>query len=365
MKVLHIIARYNRGGTARWLSTLILQNHNQNLEQKLLAGYVEENEKEDINFGEIGGRHIPGLGRSISLASDFKSFRELRKIIISEAPDIVNTHTSKAGVIGRLAVLSIGNPRPKIVHTYHGHVLYGYFSGLKSYIFRLMETFLATKTDLLISAGLNVRNELVNAKVANLNRFIVINPGVSDLNFSSRNLAREYFSIERNVQVVGWLGRIVKIKRPDRVVELAKNFPEVIFVIGGEGELRVEMEEGAPKNLKFLGWVEPELFWPICDVALLTSDNEAQPISLIESAKFGLPAIAEKVGSTGEVVVDGSTGFLTQTLSQRVASISKLLSDKDYRKEMGSKAKIYADNKFSTEQFVEAHYRAYSMLLNQ
>ena len=363
MEISHFITRFNRGGTARWLNTLIWWGTKHDFNQKLYAGFVEENEIEDPNFLKLKGIHLNGLGRTPNLSQEIKSFFSIRKEIRDSNPDLINTHTSKAGVIGRLAALSLGKNRPVLVHTFHGHVLYGYFGPIQSWLYKKIESGLAKYTDLLISAGDHVKYELIKSKIGNESKFLVINPGVKNLDFISKQSARKRLNISETSLVVGWLGRLEAVKAPERVIEIASEFPEIIFLIGGTGLLLKSLMANAPKNVHFVGWVEPEVFWPACDIALLTSLNEAQPISVIEASKCSLPLVAENVGSVSEVVIHGKTGFLTRNKADRINALRKLIESKTLRIRLGQNAKVFADEKYSVEQFVSQHRFAYNQAL--
>ena len=302
MKILEIIARVNRGGTARWLEELITGLRSNGHEVLLAAGHVQEGETEDQIFRELSGHRIESLGRSISIFSDIKSLIEIRKYIIECKPDLINTHTAKAGLIGRLAAASILKNRPAVIHTYHGHLLYGYFPKWKLNLLILIEKFLASLSNVLIAAGDKVKSDLIEAGVGKENQYFVARPGVEILGLESREQIRLRMNFQEDQVIVGWLGRLAPIKRPDRVIEIAKVLNETIFLIGGDGELLSRLETNLPKNVRLLGWIRPEEIWAASDIALLTSDNEAQPISLIEASLAGIPVVAENVGSVSEVV---------------------------------------------------------------
>lgn len=355
MRIVHVIARLNRGGTASWLKMLIKEQLNCGHEVFLLAGYVQNGEIEDEAFLELGGIRIESLGRKVNLINDLSSFIEIRKKIKELNVDLVNTHTSKAGVLGRLASFSL--KKPAIVHTYHGHVLYGYFPKVLVLVIVGIEKFLGKLSDLLLVSGEQVKTDLVHAKIAPVEKLYLVRPGV----FPVENTFKKEF---KETIVVGWLGRLAEVKRPDRVLELAKDLPKIKFLIGGEGELRLSLMRATTRNIEFLGWVDPKDFWSKCDIALLTSNNEAQPISLVEAAFHGIPAVAENVGSVKEVVIQGETGFLTKSHSERVKAIILLAESPELRESMGSKARELANVRFGVSQFIEGHEKAYKMALN-
>ena len=354
MRIAHVITRFNRGGTATWLKLLIEEQISHGHQVFLLAGHVQEGELEDDKFADLNGIRIRNLGRKVSLVSDLRSFLEIRKILKTLEVDLVNTHTSKAGTLGRLAAFTIG--KPAIVHTFHGHVLYGYFSKKAVWLITLTEEILALITDLILVSGEQVRKDLIDSGIADGHKMKLVRPGVLPPNEFQVRLT--------NIKLtIGWLGRLAEIKRPDRVVNLALKFPEIDFLIGGEGNLENQLKSSAPSNVKFLGWVKPKDFWPKCDIALLTSDNEAQPLSLVEAANYGIPAIAEDVGSVKEVVLNGETGFLTESDTDREFSLRRLVENPELLVTMGKNAKRLAQVRFGVRQFSDSHEKAYKEAL--
>jgi glycosyltransferase involved in cell wall biosynthesis len=364
MRVVHVIARFNQGGTATWLSNLIVGQRSMGDEVWLLAGQVDTSEKEDMRFFSLGGIRVENLMRKISLPNDIKSFFQIRRQLKDLKIDIVNTHTAKAGMIGRLAAWSLGANRPYIVHTYHGHVLYGYFGKLATLIFIYIERGLAKVTDQIFVSGIRVRDELIENGIGKSHSYLVLRPGVELPVILEKSAIRAKFGIPEDVLVVGWLGRLTQIKRPDRVIELAYHFSDVVFLVGGEGELREQLMQSKPDNLILSGWSNPSEIWAASDIALLTSDNEAQPISLIEAGMAGIPLVGENVGSVSEVIKDGENGFLTNNFETRKNALHKLLSNEKLRNLFGSNAKAYCLLTFSEDQFISSHRDAYSKLIN-
>ncbi len=359
MKILHVIARVNRGGTARWLDELITGLRSEGHEVLLAAGHVQASEIEDQVFQELSGHRIESLGRSVSMFSDLKSLVEVRKYILEYRPDLINTHTAKAGLIGRLAAASILKNRPAIIHTYHGHLLYGYFPQWKTNIFNIIEKVLANFSDVLIAAGDKVKSDLIEAGIGKKEQYFVARPGVEILDLEPKEQIRSRMGLPDDAIIVGWLGRLAPIKRPDRVIELAKAFKEMMFLIGGDGELLSGLKKDLPINVKLLGWTRPEEIWAVSDIALLTSDNEAQPISLIEASLAGLPVVAENVGSVSEVVDSEVTGLLVTNQAERIDALKRLLSSSELRKKMGAAGKKYCAEKFGPQQFLDSHLKAY------
>ena len=359
MKTIQMIARVNRGGTARWLEELVGELNQAGHQSILYAGSVQDGEIEDDCFSGLNGKRISGLGRSISLWGDLQAIWQFRNILKIESPDVLNTHTAKAGVIGRLAALSLGKKRPAIVHTIHGHLLYGYFSKAKTSVFMQIENFLASRSDLLIAAGEKVRNELLDVGVGRKELYVIARPSVVLKDLDSKIASRAKLGIPHESIVIGWLGRLAQVKRPDRVLELANKLNDITFVIGGDGLLLDSLKAELPSNVLLVGWTTAEEIWSLSDIALLTSDNEAQPISLIEAGLAGIPAVAESVGSVSEVIEDGMTGFLVNNLEERIEAINALAKDSELRLLMGTRAKTYCENKFGRKQFLDTHLEAY------
>jgi len=352
MKVLHIIARFNVGGTATWISNLSTSLKNEGHESYVLAGNVQSGEDEDLRFHDIGGIRLPALGRRIALLSDVKALMATRRVIKEIEPDIINTHTAKAGVIGRLAAFSLGRNRPAIVHTIHGHLFRGYFGSIGTWIVGVVERLLSRITDVMLFAGERVKSDCISRGINHQKNTFVVMPGVN----IEIPVKREHTNI-----TVGWLARFALVKRPERVVEIAREIPDVQFLIGGDGPLRTQIEKEAPRNCVFLGWVSPEKFWSQIDIALLTSDNEALPISLIEAQLSGLPCVSTPAGSAPEVVLNGVNGFVSENFdSIELAKLIKVLvSNSDLRTRMGEEARQRSQALFSLKRQLNDHIKAY------
>jgi len=360
MKIIQVIARLNQGGTSRWIEILVAGLRDSNHEVILLSGSVESNEIEDPCFFKLGAIRVPGLGRSVSISRDIKCIFALRRIFKIEKPDLINTHTAKAGALGRIAALGLP---VKVIHTFHGHILYGYFPSYKTKIFVFIEKILALRTDALISVGAQVRDDLVESSIAKRSKFHVIAPGIKINHVEDRISSRNHYALDSEDFVVGWLGRLVKIKRPDFLLEIARQVPEAVFLIGGAGELETSISLHKQSNLKFVGWARPEEFWPACNIALLTSDNEGLPTALIEAAMCEVSIVARNVGSVKEIFEDTIGGFLFEDLKQAVERIRYLMNDKIAANKAGIAANQYATSRFNEELFLQKHIDLYESLI--
>ena len=370
VKVLHVIARVNLGGTARWLETLTAEQEAVGQEVVVATGRVQSGEIEDPSAAALPLVRLDRLGRAVSPWDDLGALGELRDLICDLQPDVVNTHTAKAGLIGRTAALSLGRRRPALVHTVHGHLLKGYFSGLAVHGISTSERLMASASDLVLAAGQRVRDDLVAARIVSPDKVVVVRPGVRDFPRLPHAEAREALGVGGWAgsptgtggarPLAGWLARVVRVKRPDRLVGTALASPDVDFIVGGDGALREGLEERASSNLRSLGWADPATFWSACDLAVLTSDNEAMPYSLVEAALAGLPAVTTDAGSASEVVLNGVTGLVVPLSAQAVAEgVRRLVADPELMASMGAAARERALQEFSPQRMLSEHTVAY------
>lgn len=359
MRILQIITRVNRGGTARWLDVLINGLKAVEVDCLLAAGLVQGDEKEDESFQKYSGIRVNGLGRTISIFDDVKALFQLRRIIRKVKPDLINTHTSKAGALGRLAAIGLGKDRPAAVHTFHGHLLYGYFGPIKRNFVIVVERILSKFTDLYISSGSIVRDDLLSEGVGIKSKYRVIKPGVEDFTVVSKNQIRKQLGISDDAVVVGWLGRMVSVKRPGMAIEIARQLPTLVFLMAGDGELLEQSKVVAPPNVIFTGWSTPAEIWGASDIALLTSENEAQPISLVEAGYAKLPSVAIGVGSISEVITHDLTGYLGENIHDLVKYLKLLSEDSTKRELFGNSARKKMLEEFSVTSFIRNHISVY------
>ena len=359
MRILHIITRFNSGGTATWLNQLIDRKLLANEENYLAFGRCSDSEAEAIPHESFETIRVRNLQREISPLRDARAVIELIQIIRNLKPDLVNTHTFKAGLVGRIAVKMAKIKSTAVVHTVHGHLKYGYFNPLVSRLILGIEIALERITDGFIVAGHKLFNELQDGGLLRNSTIKVILPGFRVTQFPSKQ--------EGNARIkVGWLGRLTQIKRPDRVVDLARLLPDVDFYIGGSGELEPEITQKSPVNLHFVGWADPNKFWSDKDIGLLTSDNEATPYAIIEGNMHGVPFVATNVGSVEDVVVDNVNGLLAKTDSKDLAlKIRRLVEDYELRIQMSAMAKSLSLEKFDIDRFQAEHRDFYIHVMNE
>jgi len=373
VRVMRIIARMNVGGPAIQVSGLMRGFNTTEFDHRLYTGFCADDEADylDDTGRDINAIRIKGFGRRISLVGDIRAFLSLVKAIQEFKPHIIHTHTAKAGFLGRFA--SIVSLWPSIrVHTFHGHLLNGYFGSFKRSLVVTAEKFLAIFTDQLLAVGEKVREELLHAGVGTKTKFGLMPPGVAVGNLSLKNESREFYGLEPREVQCAFIGRVTQIKRPDRfldvVCEIEKRGVNLNFFIVGDGALletcrkRIEIEE---LSVAILGWQNDiAKILSAADMVILTSDNEGTPLSLIQAGMAGLPVVATRVGSVPEVVLDGITGIITSNDVQEIANaLEKLVSDKALCTRLGNAAQEFTLAKFGVQRLVHDHEEIYRKLL--
>ena len=375
IQVLRIIARMNVGGPAVQVSGLMRGFDQQLFEQELLTGYCADDEADYLEkvANDVKAIRIDGLGRSIKPRSDLTALFAIVKEIRRFKPDVIHTHTAKAGVVGRIASILSGH-RSFRVHTFHGHLLNGYFGPGKTKLVVLVEKFLALFTDQLLAVGKQVQDDLIAAGIGNSKKFAVMRPGLRLAKVPSKHDARIELGLNQNEIYCAFIGRITRIKRPDRfldvVAKVKKDGIKVNFIVAGAGEqLQYCQDRVTNENLPvtFLGWREDiENVLAAADLLILTSDNEGTPLSLIQAGMVGIPVVATNVGSTNEIVVNGKTGFLTDlTVDQLASAITKLAENSDLRAQMGAVGQEYTLARYGVERLVKDHQDLYLRLLKR
>ncbi len=370
IKVVQIIARMNVGGPAVIVADLMRGLDPAKFEQTLITGYCADNEADYLETvaTDVKATRIGGLGRSISLAADAKAFFALVALIKRERPDVIHTHTAKAGVLGRLAAILAGGKAVRI-HTFHGHLLHGYFACWKVKLVIKIEKFLATKTDYLIAVGNQVKDDLLAAGIGRPEQFKTFFPGLPDPVAGTFEESRNALGLDLEKTYCTFVGRLTQIKRPDRLLDVAKACVarglDLHFLVAGEGELfETSQKRAIDENLPvtFLGWRKDiDQLFAASDIAILTSDNEGIPLTLIQAAQAGLPIVATNVGSIKDIVIDGETGFLTSTQAGAMASaLSALVTDIDLRDNLGMAGRAHAKKYFSLAKSLQDHSDLYN-----
>ena len=374
IRVMRIIARMNVGGPAVQVSELMRGFNGNEFDHRLYTGFcaIDEADYLDSVATDVKAIRIEGLGRRVSLSGDIGAFLSLVKAIREFKPDIIHTHTAKAGFLGRLASL-VSLRKSVRVHTFHGHLLNGYFGSLKRTFVVIAEKSLALITQRLLSVGDKVRQDLLQAGIGSKGKFGLMPPGLAVGNLTSKNDALKFFGLNNQRLQCAFIGRVTQIKRPDRfldvVSEIKKRQINLDFFIAGDGELlEVCRERIIAENLpvKVLGWQSNiEKVLSAADIVVLTSDNEGTPLSLIQAGMARLPVVSTNVGSVPEVVLDNVTGLVTGLEVQEIAdALEKLVSDKALRAQLGIAAQEFTLANFGAQRLVRDHELLYKKLLS-
>jgi len=370
---MQVIARMNVGGPAVLVADLMRNFDSQKVHSILLTGYCDESESDYLDevARDVSAIRVPGLGRSVSPIKDLSALFVLVKEIRKFKPDVIHTHTAKAGVLGRIAGL-IAAPRAKRVHTFHGHLLHGYFGSGKTKLVILVEKLLAHFTVRLISIGNSVKSDLLEVGIGSEAKYEVIFPGLQSLQIHPKSEARQLLGIESDKTYFVYIGRLAQIKRPDRLLDIARflkvNYPDSHILIAGAGEL-LDVTKSAAESEKlpvtFLGWRNDiDLILSASDIAILCSDNEGIPLTLIQAAQAGLPIVTTNVGSVSDIVIHNTTGLLTETSSKGLTdAITKLLDNESLCGEYGRAGQKHANRFFTSEAMVKHHERLYSQIV--
>ncbi len=391
IKVLHIITRFDKGGSAQntYLSLLGLRKKNYQL--SLVSGLSLESEmkyeeikakEKDIHILESEGIEFiqcPFLLRRINVIKDLKAFFDIWRIIKKYNPLIVHTHSSKAGLMGRLAAKLAG--APITVHTPHGHVFFGYFGPFKTKLFIIFEKLASRITDKIVALTNREKKDHILFKIAEEDKFSVIYSGI-ELNIlkessseEKQNLKKE-LGIPENSLIVGTAGRLVPVKGPEFLVKASKyvisKYPDIYFMFTGDGPLeqdlkRKALEMGISDNIIFLSWRDDlAKIISIYDIFVLSSLNEGMGRVLVEAMALGKSIVASNVGGIPDLVIHGKNGFLVPLKNPKELAkyIQILLEDEKKREKMGLAGKEMSLN-FSAENMVEKIAELYEELLIQ
>lgn len=383
VRVLRVIARMNLGGPAHHVSLLGGFLPADRYESLLLTGKPKAGEESGEDLAASRGaalRSLDSLGPELSPVRDARALLELVREVRRFRPQIVHTHTAKAGALGRLAALSI-RPRPIIVHTFHGHVLRGYFGTAVTAFYRNVEKLLGRVSDRLIGVSQATVDDLVELGVAPPERFEVIELGLDLSAFTAaprggpeRDALRDEFGVAPGAVVCSWVGRLVPIKRVDVLLDgfaiARREHPELVLLLAGGGELEADLRAQAARlgiadAVTFLGYRRDlDRIATASDLAVLSSDNEGTPVSLIEAAAAGLPMLSTEVGGVAEIVTP-QTGRLVPAGDPQAfgAALSALAGDAGLRDALGAAAREHVTNRWAAERLIADVDDLYQRLL--
>jgi len=384
VRVLRVIARLNMGGPALHVAYLSAGLRERGYDTTLVAGSLALGEESMAGVAESLGVPIvtvPELHREISPLRDLRAVYHLADLIRELRPQILHTHTAKAGTIGRLAARLAGDAGPPIVvHTFHGHVLRGYFDPVRSGAFRLLERWLARRTTALVAVSPEVRDDLVSLGVAPSEKFTVVRLGIElDQRVRDddavRSETRRVLGIPDDRFVVGWIGRMTAVKRIDDVLQavrlLRDRGVDALLCLVGDGPDR----DGAEQRAHDLGIVRDTLFvgyqddvapyYSAFDALILPSANEGTPVSAIESLAAGRPVVATRVGGVPDVVRDRVDGFLVEPgdVEAMADRLAELAADPALRHRLGEAGRASVHERYSVERLLDDTDRLYRSLL--
>ncbi len=381
MRIARVLTRSNLGGPARQALAsdplLVRRGH----ALRLFVGRPEPGEGdlgEEIRARGVELVHVPGLTRGISPLGDLRAARALAREIQAFGPDLVHTHASKAGALGRRAAWKRGIP---CVHTFHGHVLEGYFSPRASRWLVAHERRAAARTDRILAVSHSTAEDLLRLRVCEEARLVVVQPGI-DLEplLAIRgwsNALRGMLGAKPDRVLVGVIGRLAPVKRPEVALEvfelLAARYPALELCFVGDGALRGEVERRIERGSVamrervhvFGARTDMPAVLADLDAVLLTSRSEGMPIALIEAAAAGLPAVAMAVGGVPELLVHERTGFLGNDVTELAWGLAQLLDSATLRGSMGARARLRVAARHSAEALADRLENVYRVVLEE
>jgi len=325
IRVMRIITRMNIGGPAQHVALLTAALNGSDFHSTLVTGAIGPEEGDMTDYARARGVEpviIPRIQREISPKDDLIALAALRRLMRQMQPDVVHTHTAKAGLLGRLAAASTGVPT--IVHTFHGHTFWGYFGPAKTRFFIHLERLMARFSKVILTISERLRQDLICFRIAPPDRIRVVPLGLELAHFSEseslRGAFRRELGISTDSPLVGIIGRLVPIKNHALFLEAARrvvgDLPDVHFVIVGDGECRDELEAladqlGLARRVSFTGWRRdlPTIYADL-DALVVSSHNEGTPVSVIEGMAAGVPVVATAVGGVPDLLRDGLLGAL-------------------------------------------------------
>jgi glycosyltransferase involved in cell wall biosynthesis len=329
---------------------------------------------------------VEEMGRHISFLSDLRAFWKFYRFLTRERPEIVHTHTAKAGALGRIAARLAGVPI--IVHTYHGHIFHSYFGRAKTRLYLAIEKALGVITTQVVAISESQRDELCDRyRLTTANKITVIPNGFHFTSFSSqeREKARKEFGIEKDAFVFVWAGRMAPVKDVGLLGQVihkaASSSSKAFFLVVGDGEEMPRLKSLLQDfgNVKLLGWWrDMDQIWRIADAAILTSRNEGTPTSLIEAMAAGLPFVATNVGGVQDLSVGtlldlgnevghraGNAFLVNRTPEALFYCVQELVNNRDASREMGRIGSAFVRARFPADRLIADITKLYNSLMEQ
>lgn len=391
MRVARIITRLNIGGPAIQAVNVSSRLARDGVETLLVHGAVGEGEG-DMGYllqradPQPSTLYIPTLQRRLMPLKDAVAFRNIFSALCAFRPHIVHTHMAKAGALGRLAAMAynrtVGRRQPaRLVHTYHGHVLEGYFGRAATATLVTIERCLALATDCLIAVSPRVRDSLVDLGVGHADQYRIVPLGFeldrfSAIDDAARARARIQLDIPSQSPVITTVGRLTPIKDHRTFIatasRIAQTNPSALFLIVGDGELRAALESQASElhireRIRFLGWRRDlETLYAATDVFLLTSRNEGTPVALIEALAAGCASVSTDVGGVRDVISNVDIGLLAPSGDsvQLADCVMELIVNDHKRRTMGEAGRRQTLERHRLDRLLEDMFALYRTLLD-
>lgn len=384
---MRIINRFNIGGPT-YNATFLTRYLSDDFETLLLGGLPEKDESDSLYILDqynVKPHLIKEMKRKPSLVSDLKAFLKIRKMMREFRPNIVHTHASKAGVLGRLAAISLGVPI--VVHTFHGHVFHSYFSSLKTQLFKTIERFFAKKSTAIIAISPIQKEELVHVhKIVASSKCVVLPLGFDLIRFKTkkeeaRQEIRKQYTIGEDEVAIAIVGRLAPIKNhrmfldATRLVAERTNRKCKFFIVGDGSEYQWIAEEVRELNEKFahMNWIMTSWIMDIAtfnagmDLICLTSTNEGTPVSLIEAQASGVAILATDVGGVKDCVKDGVTAILSPSKDTEkfTFSLQELIENEKKRDFLSQNGWTHVEESFHYTRLVEDMEKLYRKLVHE
>ena len=383
IRVLRVIARLNMGGPAIHVASLAAGLETRGYHTTLVAGSLARGEDSMAFLAErlgVSVVSVPEIQREVSAIHDLRSALRVAALIREERPHVLHTHTAKAGAIARAAAILAGSARPPVVvHTFHGHVLKGYFDPTRTAFFRRVEQTLARTADVLVAVSPEVRDELVELGVAPREKFAVIRLGIPlEERLADPTADGDYralYGIPKGAFVVGWVGRMTGVKDTGAVLEIVRaaraHGIDAVLCMVGDGPDRTRLEQlahdlGIARACYFVGYQEDVAgYYRLFDAFVLPSVNEGTPVSAIEALASGTPVVANRVGGVPDVVRHGLDGFLVDPgdVTGAGAKLAVLAGDDGLREKMGAAGRERVLARYAVSRLVDDVDRLYRSLL--
>jgi glycosyltransferase involved in cell wall biosynthesis len=384
VRILRVIARMNLGGPAFHVSLLSGRIDPERFATLLAHGREAAGEASAADLARRYGARdvqVAGLRPELRPLDDGRALGALVRLVRRFRPHIVHTHTAKAGLVGRVAAQVAGRPRPIVVHTYHGHVLEGYFSAPVTAFYRALERAMAARSDRLIGVSQATVDDLVRLGVAERSKFEVIPLGLELDGFLAldprpRGAFREEMGVGDEELLATFVGRLVAIKRVDVLLRAtagarALGAPLRLAVVG-DGELRGELEALAADlrlgdAVRFTGYRRDlEAIVGATDVAVLSSDNEGTPVALIEAGAAARPLVATRAGGVAEVVIPGAGLLVERGDAEGFGdALARLAADPGLRHRFGEQAREHVRLRYGWQSLVARTTELYERLLHE